>query len=69
MKSRRDWDKHEPKMWSRAAGLSDHELVGNIELERDLILVRSGATSYGQIILGKIKVGTNDGQDGYIHVR
>ena len=22
LKSRRDWDKHEPKMWSRAAGLS-----------------------------------------------
>lgn len=25
--SRRDWDKHEPKMWSRASGISDQELV------------------------------------------
>jgi hypothetical protein len=26
-KSRNDWDKHEPKMWSRASGVSDADLV------------------------------------------
>jgi hypothetical protein len=40
IKSRHDWDKHEPKMWSRASGLSDHELT-NFMVERDLVLVRS----------------------------
>jgi len=69
LKSRRDWDKHEPKMWSRAAGVSDHEFVGKIDLNRDLVLVRSGVVSYGTIILGKLKVGTNDGRDGFVHVR
>lgn len=69
VRSRREWDKHEPRMWSRATGLTDHELAGEIHLNRDLILVRSGQVSYGTIILGKLRVGTNDGQDGYVHVR
>lgn len=69
VKSRRDWDKHEPKMWSRASGIDDHALVGGIDLKKDLVLVRSGATSYGQIILGKLRVGTNDGEEGFVHVR
>ncbi len=56
-------------MWSRATGLTDHQLIGEIDLKEDLILVRSGLTSYGTIILGKIKVGTNDNEPGYIHVR
>jgi len=69
VKSRRDWDKHEPKMWARAAGLSDHELVGDIDPTKDLVQVRSGATSYGTIILGKLRVGTNDREEGFVHVR
>ncbi|KAG8894059.1 hypothetical protein FRB99_001547, partial [Tulasnella sp. 403] len=69
VKSRRDWDIHEPRMWARASGLSDQELVGEINLERDLVLVRSGATSYGTIVLGKLRVGTADGKEGFVHVR
>lgn len=56
-------------MWSRASGISDDQLIGDIDLDRDLVLVRSGETTYGIILLGKIKVGTNDDKDGFIHVR
>ncbi|KAF5393423.1 hypothetical protein D9757_000773 [Collybiopsis confluens] len=68
--SRKDWDKHEPKMWARAAGISDKELV-DFTLENDLIVVRSAAVSYGTIILGKIRIpAINDSEgEGYIHVR
>ena len=80
--SRRDWDKHEIKMWSRASGLSDEQLVGftftherskydNTHGKRgdggDLVLVDNAATSYGEIILGKIRIPAIE--DGYIHVR
>ncbi|KIO20116.1 hypothetical protein M407DRAFT_245951 [Tulasnella calospora MUT 4182] len=68
-RSRKDWDGHEPRMWSRASGISDDQLIDDIDLERDLVLVRSGETTYGVILLGKIKVGTNDNEDGFIHVR
>jgi len=64
--SRHDWNKHEPKMWFRAAGLSDEELTG-FNLKQDLVAVRSGATSYGTIIFGKIRIPAIE--DGYIHVR
>ncbi|KAF5351641.1 hypothetical protein D9756_007544 [Leucocoprinus leucothites] len=40
IKSRKDWDKHEPRMWSRAAELSDDELT-KFTIENDLISVRS----------------------------
>ncbi|KIY74390.1 hypothetical protein CYLTODRAFT_416229 [Cylindrobasidium torrendii FP15055 ss-10] len=66
VKSRNHWDKHEPKMWRRAQGVSDEELV-NFTLEDDLVLVRSAATSYGTIILGKIRLPAI--QDGYVHIR
>ncbi|KAG9080243.1 hypothetical protein FRC06_006899 [Ceratobasidium sp. 370] len=46
--SRHDWDKHEPRMWSRARGLTDSEL-SDFVIENDLIEVRTGATSYGTI--------------------
>ncbi|KAG9029260.1 hypothetical protein FRB95_005534 [Tulasnella sp. JGI-2019a] len=69
VKSRRDWDKHEPKMWSRATGITNHQLVGEIDLERDLVEVRAGEVSYGTIIFGKMKVGTNDDQEGFVHIR
>jgi len=81
--SRKDWDKHEPKMWSRAQGISDEELVGftfskhrskhdkETDSSRgeggDLVLVDNAATSYGEIILGKIRIPSIP--DGYIHVR
>lgn len=69
VRSRREWDEHEPRMWARATGISDHQLIGDINLERDLVLVRSGETTYGRILLGKLRVGTNDNDAGYIHVR
>lgn len=39
IKSRRHWDQHEPKMWSRASGLTDDDLT-NFTIENDLVLVR-----------------------------
>jgi hypothetical protein len=42
IKSRHHWNKHEPKMWIRAHGISDHELT-NFTIEQDLVTV-SGAT-------------------------
>ncbi|KAG7446308.1 uncharacterized protein BT62DRAFT_993972 [Guyanagaster necrorhizus] len=70
LKSRKDWDKHEPKMWSRARGITNDDLVA-FNLEDDLVLVRSAPTSYGTIILGKIRIpAINDDEgEGYIHVR
>ncbi|KAJ7091160.1 hypothetical protein C8R44DRAFT_817210 [Mycena epipterygia] len=53
--SRHDWDKHEPKMWSLASQTSDHDLV-NFTIKDDLVVVRSAVTSYGPIILGKIRI-------------
>ena len=57
-------------MWSRAAGLSDEELVG-FDIEKDLVQIRSGATSYGTIIFGKIRIpAINDDEgEGFVHVR
>ncbi|KAF9010507.1 hypothetical protein BDQ17DRAFT_1322351 [Cyathus striatus] len=70
VKSRHHWDKHEPKMWSRAKGISDTELI-NFNIEDDLVEVRSAGTSYGQIILGKIRIpAVNDEEgNGFVHVR
>ena len=70
VKSRSHWDKHEPMMWSRAAHLSDHELT-HFKLSEDLVLISSAATTYGTIILGKIRIpAINDDQgEGFIHVR
>ncbi|KAG6845302.1 hypothetical protein H0H87_011152 [Tephrocybe sp. NHM501043] len=70
LKSRRDWDKHEPRMWSRASGISDEDLI-KFNVDADLVQVRSASTSYGTIILGKIKIpAINDEEgEGYIHVR
>ncbi|KXN91060.1 hypothetical protein AN958_03127 [Leucoagaricus sp. SymC.cos] len=57
-------------MWSRAAGLSDGELT-DFSIEKNLTEVRSGATSYGNIIFGKIQIpAINDAEGvGSIHVR
>jgi len=66
--SRKEWGKHQPEMWSRAAGHSDSQLV-NFSIEEDLVQVRSGVVSYGTVIFGKIRVLTDDAGDGYVHVR
>ena len=38
LKSRHDWDRHERRMWLRAAHLSDHELT-SFNIENDLVQV------------------------------
>ncbi|KAJ7747365.1 hypothetical protein B0H16DRAFT_1421344 [Mycena metata] len=53
--SRHDWDKHEPKMWALARSTSDHDLV-HWTVKDDLVVVRVAETSYGAIILGKIRI-------------
>ena len=57
-------------MWSRVSSLSDSELVG-FDLSSDLIQVRSAPTSYGTIILGKIRIPAvnDDLGEGFVHVR
>jgi len=69
-KSRHDWDKHEPRMWARAHGISDHDLV-DFTIENDLVLVSSASTTYGTIILGKIRLPAVDDTvgKGFVHVR
>ena len=39
LKSRHHWDKHEPKMWSRAEGVSDDDLVA-FTIRDDLVEIR-----------------------------
>jgi len=70
VKSRHHWDKHEPRMWSRAAHLSDHELT-SFNIENDLVEIRSGPTSYGVIIFGKIRIPAvrDEKGEGFVHVR
>ena len=57
-------------MWSRAAGLTDAELA-DFNIERDLIVIRSSPTSYGQVILGKLRIPAvkDDLGEGFVHVR
>jgi len=73
IKSRIDWDKHEPRMWSRASALSNEELA-KFTIDEDLVEVRSGHSSnadYGTIVFGKIRIpAINDDEGaGFIHVR
>ncbi|KAH9892586.1 hypothetical protein C8Q73DRAFT_64505 [Cubamyces lactineus] len=70
LKSRHDWNKHEPRMWSRAAGISDADLVA-FNIREDLVECRSAPTSYGTIILGKIRLPAirDDEGEGFVHVR
>ncbi|KAF7321728.1 hypothetical protein MKEN_00694500 [Mycena kentingensis (nom. inval.)] len=76
LESRKDWDRHEPRMWKTASQTSDEDLVNfNIKVrgyrqvpgagalkarapicQDDLVVVRSAVTSYGPIILGKIRI-------------
>ncbi|KZV82590.1 hypothetical protein EXIGLDRAFT_684666 [Exidia glandulosa HHB12029] len=66
VRSRHDWDKHEPRMWAAVKHLSDQELTA-FDVSKDLVVVRSAVVSYGTIILGKIRIPALD--DGYVHVR
>jgi len=66
LRSRSQWNKHEPRMWAAAEGLDDKQLVA-FNVAKDLVLVRSSPVSYGTIILGKIRI--PDIADGHIHVR
>jgi hypothetical protein len=70
VKSRHHWDKHEPKMWSRATGLTDAQLV-DFTIEDDLVRCRSAPTSYGTVILGKIRIRAVQDEEGtgFVHVR
>jgi len=70
VKSRKHWDNHERRMWRRASHLSDKELT-EFDIEKDLVEIRAAATSYGTIILGKIRIPAikDDEGEGYLHVR
>jgi hypothetical protein len=70
IKSRHDWDAHEPRMYSRLQGISDEEFT-SFDLTKDLVQVRSASTTYGQIVLGKIRIpAVRDAQgEGFVHVR
>ncbi|KAL9935738.1 hypothetical protein V8E36_005315 [Tilletia maclaganii] len=67
VKSRNDWDKHEPRMWAAVKDLSDEQL-SSWSTERDLVGIRAGAVSYGVIIFGRIRIPTLD-KPGYVFVR
>jgi len=66
-KSMERWSHHEPRMWERAAGISEHDLLNFHVNKENLVLVRSGLTSYGTVIFGKIKLPKID--DAFVHVR
>jgi len=70
VKLRHHWDKHEPRMFARAASISDHDLC-RFNIPDHLELIRAGKTSYGDVVLGKIRLpALNDAEgNGFIHVR
>ena len=45
-KSRNRWNEHEPEMFARVIGFTDHELLQNVDLEKDLVQVRTGESAY-----------------------
>jgi hypothetical protein len=44
-KARAKWDEHEPEMFARVQGYTDHELLEGINMERDLFQVRTGESA------------------------
>jgi hypothetical protein len=45
-KTRLNWDEHAPnEMFSRVEGFTDHQLLEGIDMERDLVLVRTAETA------------------------
>lgn len=67
-RSRKDWDKHEPRMYESVSSVSDADLASFDVKKGDLVAVRAGTVSYGTIIFGKIRL-PKAGSDAYIHVR
>ncbi|EGG13055.1 uncharacterized protein MELLADRAFT_101250 [Melampsora larici-populina 98AG31] len=81
---RRHWDNHEvalgslcrlhsrpiPRMFARSQGISDHDLT-DFSIKHDLTSIRSGQTSYGTVVFGKIRIPAVKDEDGFgfIHVR
>lgn len=45
-KTRQKWDQHEPQMFARVEGRSDHDLLESVNVEKDLVQVRTGESSY-----------------------
>ncbi|KAL8277674.1 hypothetical protein RQP46_009947 [Phenoliferia psychrophenolica] len=72
VKLRHQWNKHEPRMFQRAPvdTVSDEKLA-DWDLKKDLVSIRSGPTSYGTILIGKLRLpAVHDAQgEGFIHVR
>ncbi|KNF03423.1 hypothetical protein PSTG_03364 [Puccinia striiformis f. sp. tritici PST-78] len=70
IKLRHHWDKHEPRMFSRAGSILDQDL-GHFNINEDLTLIRAGMTSYGSVVFGKIRLPAvrDDEGEGFIHVR
>jgi len=66
-KCRQKWDEHEPEMYSRVAGHTDHDLLEGVDLEKALVQVRTGDSAYGLHLFGKVKIEKVD--DAYIFVR
>lgn len=63
-----------PEMWSRAEGITTDKLLGDLTADsigKYLVEIRSGPTSYGTILLGKIKIPNfkDDLGEGFLHVR
>lgn len=70
IKSRKHWDGHEPRMYSRLQGISDDEFT-SFDLRKDFVEVRSAPTAYGQIVLGKIRIPAvrDEHGEGFVHIR
>jgi hypothetical protein len=49
-KTRHQWDEHEPEMFARVQHHTDHELLENVNLDKDLVQVRTGESAY--VVLG-----------------
>lgn len=45
-KSRAKWDQHEPEMFARVQGYTDHQLLEDTDMEKDLVQVRTGESLY-----------------------
>ena len=45
-KTRHKWDLHEPQMFARVRGHTDHDLLESVNVEKDLVQVRTGETAY-----------------------
>jgi hypothetical protein len=45
-KSRKRWDEHQPEMFARVKGYTDHQLLEPIDVDKDLVQVRTGESAY-----------------------